>query len=188
MHYWNSKALGVFSLKMTGAFALGDMEIFFILRLMKYNVSNNYEFGEVVLMKLPIQDCTNEDKEYLVEKLVDYNLSKVQANQSELFIDLSRKIEKDGKIIAGIIARMYCWNVVYIDTLWVDSNYRSEKLGTLLLKSVEQQALSNNVYLIHLDTFDFQAKEFYEKQGYEVFGQLDNCPRNHTRYYMKKDF
>ena len=67
-------------------------------------------------------------------------------------------------------------------------NYRSEKLGTLLLKSVEQQAVSNNVYLIHLDTFDFQAKEFYEKQGYEVFGQLDNCPRNHTRYYMKKDF
>ena len=58
-------------------------------------------------MKLPIQDCTNEDKEYLVEKLVDYNLSKVQAEQSELFIDLSRKIEKDGKIIAGIIARMY---------------------------------------------------------------------------------
>ena len=69
-------------------------------------------------MKLSIQDCTNEDKEYLAEKLVDYNLSKVQ---SELFIDLSHKIEKDGKIIAGIIARMYCWNVVYIDTLWVDS-------------------------------------------------------------------
>lgn len=52
---------------------------------------------------------------------MDYNLSKVQAEQSELFIDLSHKIEKDGKIIAGIIARMYCWNVVYIDTLWVDS-------------------------------------------------------------------
>lgn len=139
-------------------------------------------------MKLHIQDCTNKDKEYLIEKLVNYNLSKVQAEQSELFIDLSRKIEKDGKIIAGIIARMYCWNVVYIDTLWVDSNYRREKLGTLLLESAEQQAVSNNVYLIHLDTFDFQAKEFYEKHGYEVFGQLDNCPRNHTRYYMKKDF
>ena len=47
-------------------------------------------------MKLSIQDCTNEDKEYLAEKLVDYNLSKVQAEQSELFIDLSHKIEKDG--------------------------------------------------------------------------------------------
>lgn len=52
-------------------------------------------------MKLSIQDCTNEDKEYLAEKLVDYNLSKVQAEQSELFIDLSHKIEKDGK--------NYCW-------------------------------------------------------------------------------
>ncbi len=40
-------------------------------------------------MKLSIQDCTNEDQEYLVEKLVDYNLSKVQSEQSELFMDLS---------------------------------------------------------------------------------------------------
>ena len=40
--------------------------------------------------------------------------------------------------------------------------------------------------LIHLDTFDFQAKEFYEKQGYIVFGILENCPEKHYRYYLKK--
>ena len=40
--------------------------------------------------------------------------------------------------------------------------------------------------LIHLDTFDFQAKEFYKKQGYVVFGKLDDCPENHCRYFMKK--
>ena len=140
-------------------------------------------------MKLSIQDCTNEDKEYLAGKNLWITIcQKYKQNNQNLLIDLSHKIEekKDGKIIAGIIANVLL--NVYIDTLWVDSNYRSEKLGTLLLKSVEQQAVSNNAYLIHLDTFDFQAKEFYEKQGYEVFGQLDNCPRNHTRYYMKKDF
>jgi len=41
-------------------------------------------------------------------------------------------------------------------------------------------------YII-LDTFDFQAKDFYTKQGYEVFGILDNCPEGHKRYYMKKN-
>jgi hypothetical protein len=40
----------------------------------------------------------------------------------------------------------------------------------------------------HLDTFDWQAKEFYEHLGYEVFGILENCPRGHNRYYMKKVF
>ena len=36
------------------------------------------------------------------------------------FVDLSMKVVEDDKIIAGIIAKMYCWNIVYVDTLWVD--------------------------------------------------------------------
>ncbi|WP_419727432.1 hypothetical protein [Terrisporobacter petrolearius] len=40
--------------------------------------------------------------------------------------------------------------------------------------------------LIHLDTFDFQAKDFYIKNGYEIFGVLDECPKNHKRYFLKK--
>lgn len=137
-------------------------------------------------MTIFVRDCTNEDKDYLIEKLVEYNLSKVPAKQSDLFIDLSQKIERDGKIIAGIIARMYCWNVVYIDTLWVDSKCRNEKLGSRLIEIVESKARELGVRLIHLDTFDFQAKDFYEKQGYTVFGKLDDCLEEHCRYYMKK--
>jgi hypothetical protein len=37
-----------------------------------------------------------------------------------------------------------------------------------------------------LDTFDFQAREFYEKLGYAVFGSLDDFPRAHVRLFMKK--
>ena len=37
-----------------------------------------------------------------------------------------------------------------------------------------------------LKTFDFQAKEFYLKHGYEVFGVLEDCPADHQRYYLKK--
>ena len=69
---------------------------------------------------------------------------------------------------------MYCWNVVYVDTLWVDSSYRGKKLGSLLLEEVENDAKSKGAKLIHLDTFDFQAKEFYEKQDYVLnFDKLE---------------
>lgn len=37
-----------------------------------------------------------------------------------------------------------------------------------------------------LDTFDFQACEFYEKHGYTAFGVLEDCPTGHCRFYMEK--
>lgn len=119
--------------------------------------------------------------------MVQYNLSQVPAKQEELFIDLSRKLtDKDGNIVAGIIAEMYCWNCVYVDILWVSESQRGKNLGSRLLLELEQDAKDKGAYLIHLDTFDFQAKEFYEKLGYEVFGILEDCPQNHTWYYLKK--
>ena len=113
---------------------------------------------------MKIDVCSKKEQDYIIERLVEYNLSQVEAKQKENFIDLSKKIGKDDKIVAGIVARMYCWNVVYVDTLWVDSSYRGKKLGSLLLEEVENDAKSKGAKLIHLDTFDFQAKEFYEKQ------------------------
>ena len=54
------------------------------------------------------------------------------------------------------------------------------------LKEIENIAIEKGCHLIHLDTFDFQAKDFYIKHGYEVFGVLDECPKKHKRYYLKK--
>ena len=63
---------------------------------------------------------------------------------------------------------------------------RGEGLGTLLLEEVERVAKENGSHLIHLDTFDFQAKDFYLNHGYSVFGELEDCPKGHTRYFMSK--
>ncbi len=134
-----------------------------------------------------IDKCTEKEKSHIIEELISYNLSKVEATQNELFVDLSYKIESQGKIIAGIIARMYCWNVVYIDSLWVDDLYRNQHIGTRMLQQVESVSKKMGAYLIHLDTFDFQARDFYEKHGYTVFGKLDDCPRHHCRYFLRKD-
>jgi hypothetical protein len=37
-----------------------------------------------------------------------------------------------------------------------------------------------------LDTFSFQARPFYEKQGYTVFGRIENFPKGHTRFLLSK--
>ena len=145
--------------------------------LKRFTRENNYT----------VSGCNGSDKAFLVDKLVDYNLSQVPATQEENFIDLSRKVlSEDGKILAGIIVRMYCWRCIYIDTFWIDESMRGEGLGTLLLEEVERVAKKNGSHLIHLDTFDFQAKDFYLAHGYSVFGELEDSPKGHTRYFMSK--
>lgn len=138
-------------------------------------------------MVVKLTECTENDADYICDKLVEYNLEQVQLRQPIAFENLNFKyVDSNNKTVAGIIAKMYCWNVVYVDILWVDTYYRSKGLGKSLLIELEKISKDKGVTLIHLDTFDFQAKDFYVKQGYEVFGVLDDCPQGHTRYYLKK--
>lgn len=138
-------------------------------------------------MVFDIANCVDNDAEYICDKLVEYNLSQVPKTQKIDFKNINKKIvDEKNNIIAGCLAKMYCWNVIYIDILWVDERYRKCGLGTKLLNEIEKIALEEKCSLIHLDTFDFQAKDFYTKHGYEVFGVLDDCPENHCRYYLKK--
>ena len=37
-----------------------------------------------------------------------------------------------------------------------------------------------------LDTFDFQARAFYERFGYTVYAQLDDFPVGHMQCHMRK--
>jgi len=138
-------------------------------------------------MDYNIVPITNGDDEFIEDKLVEYNLSMEPATQGKLFESISRKIvDEEGNIIAGCLAIMYCWNVVAIDIIWVDEQYRGQGLGSILLGEVEREAMEKGCHLVHLDTFDFQAKGFYEKNGYSVFGILEDCPKGHIRYYLKK--
>ena len=76
--------------------------------------------------------------------------------------------------------------MLYVDVLVVDQKYHKKGLGSKLLSHVEDEAKKFGATLAHLDSFDFQAKDFYLKHGYEVFGVLEDYPKGHKRYYMKK--
>lgn len=138
-------------------------------------------------MSYTVTNCGETDAEFICRKLVEYSLSKVPPTRELLFEKLDRKIEDEsGSVIAGCIAKIYCWNTVYVDILWVDEEHRGEGLGSQLLSEIEVLAKAKGCTLIHLDTFDFQAKDFYLAHGYELFGTLEDCPQGHCRFYMKK--
>ena len=90
-----------------------------------------------------------------------------------------------GKIVAGLLAQTN-WNWMYIGWVWVDEKYRGRGIGKQLMSDAEREAKELGCDHTHLTTLDFQAQEFYEKSGYEVFAALEDYPPGHTRFMMKK--
>ncbi len=85
--------------------------------------------------------------------------------------------------IAGISGNVY-WNGLEIDTLWVSDIHRGQGIGRRLVEQAEVYALENQAVIAFLKTVD--AKPFYERLGYQVYGVLEDRPIGTTLYHMKK--
>lgn len=85
-------------------------------------------------------------------------------------------IKENGLIIAGIRSCFYLGECLAINVLFVEKSHRLKGLGTLLLNQVEADARAIGAKMSHLYTLNHQAKDFYLKHGYEIFGVLENCP------------
>jgi len=134
-----------------------------------------------------IDSVTAEEAEILNNKIDEFNAKQLSFyGNVEEFKNYVIKDQKN--IVAGIRICLYLNECMFISVLFVDQQYRNKGLGSKLLAHAEQHARSVGIKLSHLDTFDFQAKDFYLKHGYEIFGVLNNCPEGHSRYYLKKIF
>ena len=139
--------------------------------------------------KSQITPCpaTQQEANFVENKLMEFNAQQVPFTQDKPFIDINYVLKDEvGCIIGGINATSYCWKILYISILWIDEHLRNHGHGSQLLNKVETEAKKMGCSLTHLDTFDFQAKDFYLKHGYEVFGVWNDCPPGHTRYFMRK--
>jgi len=90
------------------------------------------------------------------------------------------------KLIGGAIGFVQ-YNWYFLDLLYVAEKYRGQNIGTSLLKQLEKFAKEQNLTGIRMETWDFQAKEFYEKNGYTVFGEIKDCPPKTICYFLKKN-
>lgn len=78
----------------------------------------------------------------------------------------------------------YGW--LFIDTLWIAESSRGQRWGSRLLLAAEETARQHGCRNAWLDTFDFQARTFYERLGYSVFATLDDFPPGHQRFFLRK--
>jgi GNAT superfamily N-acetyltransferase len=89
------------------------------------------------------------------------------------------------EIVGGLIGETY-WDWLYINLLWLREDLRGYGYGHRLLTLAEEEARQRGAKHAYLDTFSFQAPDFYKAHGYQVFGVLADFPAGHQRYFLTK--
>ena len=91
-----------------------------------------------------------------------------------------------GEVMGGLIG--YIWGGwLHINLLWVSEVLRGQGHGTRLIDAAEAMARERGAAAATLETFSFQAPGFYRKRGYVVFGQIDDYPPGHTKFFLRKN-
>jgi GNAT superfamily N-acetyltransferase len=124
-----------------------------------------------------------EDLKAVNAALADYN-RRAMPNSSFRQLNILVR-DAAGEVVGGLRGETY-WDWLYVDTLALRDEARGQGLGSMLLALAEREAVARGCHSVYLDTFSFQALPFYQKQGYTVFGTLDNFPGEHTRYFLRK--
>ena len=124
------------------------------------------------------------DFEAVHAPLIAYNEGHVGPSGYKPFVILLRDPER-AKTVGGLWARsFYDW--MYVDLLVVPEGHRNNDIGSDLMRRVEAAAVTRGCVGIWLDTHSFQARGFYKRLGFGVFGILDDYPIGAQRIFMRK--
>ena len=138
-------------------------------------------------------DPAHEDE--LTERLVEHNQEASRAIRVRFEADnlaprpvQAYALDDAGRLVGGCVgSTVDVWHWLTVDTMWVHPEHRGRGLGRQLLESVEEQARERGCRWAKLNTWEFQAPEFYARLGYVTYGRELDYPPGHVNHLMRKD-
>jgi GNAT superfamily N-acetyltransferase len=91
----------------------------------------------------------------------------------------------EGRVAGGAIGRT--WGAcAELTQLWVDPAARRKGLGTSLMRRFEAGVRARGSRTIYLETFSFQAPDFYLRLGYRILNRFDGFAPGVAKYLMAR--
>jgi GNAT superfamily N-acetyltransferase len=128
-------------------------------------------------------DAARADVETVRNGLRAFNVARIGAPDevaTQVFLR-----DAAGQVVGGLLGEIR-WRWLYVAKLWVADEQRGRGYGGDLLAAAEEFAREHDCIGVYLDTFEYQARPFYEKYGYELFGTLDGYPPGYRQYHLAK--
>jgi GNAT superfamily N-acetyltransferase len=134
-------------------------------------------------ISITVEDAAEETRLVVNDALIAFNRAKANRPEPVWFHVMLRDAHK--RIRGGAVARLH-FDVLFLDNLWIDEDLRGTGLGRALMAKYEEHGRSLGARTAWLDTMSWQARPFYEKVGYTVFGELPYANGAHTQFFMRK--
>jgi GNAT superfamily N-acetyltransferase len=131
------------------------------------------------------ENPSDADREAILAPLRAYNIGR--AGDPRIRPVAILLTDEDGAHVGGLWGKcVYDW--LFVELLAVPEAHRGGHHGTALMAQAEAIARGHGCIGIWLDTYEFQARRFYEKLGFELFGTLDDHPIGQQRFFLRKRF
>ncbi len=135
-----------------------------------------------------VTDPPTSDSDILSRGITDFNRSQIpdlEPNEDEAKFFVFARNDADD-IIGGIRAICF-WNTLHIELLWLSAECRGAGIGKELIVLAENFAIEEKCEKAFVETTSWQAKPFYEKNGYVHIATLNDRPKGHASHYLIKD-
>ena len=135
-------------------------------------------------MQLRLENTESQKSQIIGDLIRSYNRSKREVAESEplnLYVE-----DEHGEIMAGLVAETF-GNWLEIEYLFVKEDLRGQGIGSQLMQQAESEAKKRNCRFAFVNTYQFQAPVFYQKQGYKEVFALKAYPYTGQMHYYQKD-
>ena len=135
-------------------------------------------------MKVTITHTPTEaEKDFVLKGIQEFNRARFEkAGFKELAVFSENEA---GERVAGLTGVLR-GDWLFIHLLWVREEERGKGIGRDLLRKAEEEGRAFGCRFAFVDTFEFQAPDFYVKEGYrEVYSMLVHEETGRHFYYTK---
>ncbi|KDM91795.1 GNAT family N-acetyltransferase [Photobacterium galatheae] len=95
--------------------------------------------------------------------------------------------DESGEILGGLTGKLL-FTTFHVNFFWLSESIRGLGHGRKLIQHVESEVKKFGAINIYLDTYTFQAPQFYEKLGFKEVGRYTDYPRSGVDkiFYQKR--
>jgi GNAT superfamily N-acetyltransferase len=100
-------------------------------------------------------------------------------------VELGIFVRDAGEVVAGISG--WTWgDCCELQSLWVAPHLRGHGLATQLLAAAEAEAATRGCSQTVHFTYEFQARDLYERNGYELLARVEDFPSGTDVLWYRK--